>query len=42
VWRTRFGRVIITNPSGTHDLGAGLFADAVWAQAGRVNAAAAA
>jgi hypothetical protein len=42
VWRSRFGRVIITNPSGTHDLGTGLFADAVWAQAGRVNAAAAA
>jgi hypothetical protein len=30
VWRTRFGRVIITNPSGTHDLGTGAFADALW------------
>ncbi|SDS79435.1 DUF222 domain-containing protein [Microlunatus soli] len=30
VWRTRFGRVLITNPAGTHDLGGGPFADAVW------------
>ncbi len=30
VWRTRFGRVIITNPAGTHDLGTGTFADTVW------------
>jgi hypothetical protein len=30
VWRTRFGRVIITNPAGTHDLGTGAFADALW------------
>jgi hypothetical protein len=30
VWRTRFGRVIITNPSGTHDLGTGAFADGLW------------
>jgi hypothetical protein len=30
VWRTRFGRVIITNPSGTHDLGTGAFVDALW------------
>ncbi len=30
VWRTRFGRVIVTNPAGTHDLGTGTFADTVW------------
>ena len=30
VWRTRFGRVIVTNPAGTHDLGTGASADAVW------------
>ncbi len=30
VWRTGFGRVIVTNPAGTHDLGTGTFADTVW------------
>jgi hypothetical protein len=30
VWRTRYGRVIITNQTGTHDLGTGGFADALW------------
>ncbi|WP_157683389.1 DUF222 domain-containing protein [Microlunatus soli] len=30
VWRTSFGRVIITNPTGTFDLGAGSFPDALW------------
>jgi hypothetical protein len=33
VWRTRFGRVIITNPTGTHDLGTDRFAQTVWAAA---------
>lgn len=37
VWRTRFGRVIITNPAGTHDLGQGVFADAVWHAANRLD-----
>lgn len=33
VWRTRFGRVLIVNDSGTHDLGKGDFAQRVWALA---------
>jgi hypothetical protein len=33
VWRSRFGRVIITNPTGTHDLGTDRFAQTVWAAA---------
>ncbi|SDT18370.1 hypothetical protein SAMN04489812_4476 [Microlunatus soli] len=30
VWRTDYGRVIITNPAGTHDLGTGSFPDTIW------------
>jgi hypothetical protein len=30
VWRTKYGRVLVVNPSGTFDLGAGEFARAVW------------
>lgn len=33
VWRTRFGRVLMTNFSGTHDLGVDDFAQSVWAAA---------
>jgi len=33
VWRTRFGRVLIVNDSGTHDLGTAGFAERVWALA---------
>jgi hypothetical protein len=33
VWRSRFGRVIITNPTGNHDLGTDRFAQTVWAAA---------
>lgn len=37
VWRTRFGRVLIVNPSGTFDLGTGDFAQAVWSAAVRLT-----
>lgn len=30
VWKTGYGRVLVVNPSGTFDLGAGDFARAVW------------
>lgn len=33
VWRTRFGRVLIVNDAGTHDLGKEEFAQQVWAVA---------
>lgn len=33
VWRTRFGRVLIVNDSGTHDLGKDSFAQRVWSLA---------
>ncbi len=33
VWRSRFGRVIITNNTGTHDLGTDRFAQTIWAAA---------
>ena len=42
VWRTRFGRVIINNPSGTHDLGTGPFADSRWRLVSTVDRAEAA
>lgn len=34
VWRSSFGRVIITNPTGTCDLGARSFFDALWRMVG--------
>lgn len=37
VWRTRFGRVLIVNDSGTHDLGKQDFAQRVWALAETMN-----
>jgi hypothetical protein len=33
VWRTKFGRVLITNDTGTHDLGDHDFAQCIWALA---------
>jgi len=30
LWKTEYGRVLVVNPSGTFDLGAGEFARAVW------------
>jgi len=30
VWKTRLGRILIVNPTGTFDLGTGEFAQAVW------------
>jgi hypothetical protein len=40
VWRTRFGRTILTDATGTHDLGTGTAADAVWRLAQGAPAAA--
>lgn len=37
VWRTRYKRVILTNPTGTHDLGTGEFADTIWNTARCLN-----
>lgn len=38
VWKTRHGRILIVNPTGTLDLGTGEFAQAVWSTAIRTTA----